>query len=414
MSKPLKILMVSEDVPNPSMGGLGQHAVTLTQALARQGHEVDFMGNRRHAYDPALGLPGRFFPDLYWRFGGWKEARLGFFNPLRRSVLARDFARAIIKRADGYDVIHYHGHVPNVAAFIPARENIVQTRHDQGADCLIHTRFRAGTVCRETNPRACAGCITANPNAFQAALSTMAVRQYRAQVVAAFRRHKTVFVSDMLRRNFSRTAGQCDWGAVVHNFIDQQAVARAACEPAKALPSSPDMRVIAVAGKLYPPKGVEVFLQEIAPRLDDATHVLIIGDGPQEAALRRKFDHHQITFLGWRERARTLSLLAGADLLAAPSVWEEPCATTVFEGLFLGKPVHALERGGTPELAQYALYPGQLQLYPDMASLAAGVLAPDPVPSQDIRKSQAWNADEAASRIVDIYRAPRRSLDSAG
>lgn len=406
----MKILIVSEDVPHPSMGGLGQHAVTLAKALARQGHQVDFMGNGRHAYDPIIGLPGRFFAELRWRFGGWKETGLGFYNPLRRLVIARALARAILTRAGNYDVIHYHGHAPDVAAFIPSTINFVQSRHDQGADCLSHTRFRNGAICNETSPRACAGCISDNPNFIQTALSAMAVRHYRARVVEAFRRHKTIFVSDMLRRNLTRTAGPGDWGVVVHNFIDLGAVESAANNPFRLLPGDPELLVVAVAGKLYPPKGVDKFLEEIAPRLDKATRVVILGDGPQESALRSRFTGAQITFMGWRERGKALELLAGADLIVVPSVCEESCATTIFEGLTLGKLVFALDRGGTPELGQYAMFPGQLQVFPDMASLTAGVLASRPYPNQSGYSPSKWNADVAASRIVDIYRMPCKKL----
>jgi len=220
----MRILLVSEDVPHPAMGGLGKHAVTLARALAAEGHEVDLMGSRRFPYDDAaraeMALPGEFFADLRWRFGGWKEQALGFFNPLRRAVLARDFARIIMARARDYDVIHYHGHVPDVAAFIPADVNFVQTRHDQGADCLVHTRFRRGAICTETDPAACAGCVGKTPpGAIRRALSAAAVRQYRERVKRAFRAHKVIFVSEMLRRNFARTAGKEEWGVVVHNFL---------------------------------------------------------------------------------------------------------------------------------------------------------------------------------------------------
>lgn len=403
MSKMLKILMVSEDVPHPSMGGLGQHAVTLAKALVRQGHKVDFMGNQRYAYDPALGLSGKFFPELRWRFGNWKETKLGFYNPLRRRVIARDFAQAVIKRAGNYDVIHYHGHAPDIAAYIPASINFIQTRHDQGADCLTHTRFRNGDICTETDPRACASCISKNPNPIQLKLSATAVRQFRTRVVEAFRRHKTIFVSDMLRRNFSRTAGSGDWGIVVHNFIDLEAVTHASNNPFSALAAPPGVRQVAIAGKLYAPKGVDKFLEEIAPRLDQSTHILIIGDGPQEEALRNRFSGAHITFMGWQARTKTLGLLAGVDLIVVPSVCEESCATTIFEGLSLGKPVLALDRGGTPELSNYALFPGQLRVFSDMASLADGVLSSTQNRLHAEQKKTQWTADAAAQKISEIY-----------
>lgn len=372
----MKILMVSEDIPFPSMGGLAKHALALGRAFGKAGHQVDFMGNAEQPLsqdDPELALPGRFFPELRGCQRGWKEKQLGCFIPFKRETIAKGMAQAILKRAGDYDVVHYHGHFPNLGAYIPARVNFVQTRHDQGSDCLTHTRFRQGEVCKATDPGVCAGCATARPNAMQRYLSAAAVRRYRRQVATAFRQHKTVFVSDMLRRNFCRTAGQGQWGWVVHNFVDPAPLERATSAPMRpeGLPAS--ARLIVCAGKLAPPKGIEPFLALAVQRLDKDTHLVIIGDGPQEQALRTAYASPQVTFLGWCSAEKTLAYMAGAETVVVPSVWEEPCATTVFEGLALGKQTIALNQGGTPELKAYEQFPGQLGLFDSMAQLVMAV-----------------------------------------
>ena len=159
----MRILIVSEDIPAPGMGGLAKHALALCRALVEAGHQVDLMGNQDCCIDCAgqeAQFGGRFFAELGGQYNGWKEMQLGLFMPPKRSWIARRFARAILRRAAQYDVIHYHGHLPNIAHYIPASVNFIQTRHDQGSDCLIHTRFRRGVICRETLPAACAGCRT--------------------------------------------------------------------------------------------------------------------------------------------------------------------------------------------------------------------------------------------------------------
>ena len=40
----LKVLLVSEDIPAPTVGGLGKHVVSLAHALMDAGHEVTLMG----------------------------------------------------------------------------------------------------------------------------------------------------------------------------------------------------------------------------------------------------------------------------------------------------------------------------------------------------------------------------------
>src|SRR2546425_11262992 len=91
-----------------------------------------------------------------------------------------------------------------VGRYIPANVNFIQTRHDQGSECVMSSRFRNGQPCAETDARACAGCATATPNFLQREISAFAVRQYRQLTAEAFSRHKTIFVSDFLRRRFAQ------------------------------------------------------------------------------------------------------------------------------------------------------------------------------------------------------------------
>ena len=401
----MRILIVSEDIPYPSMGGLAKHALTLARTLVRLGHEVDILGGSQHPIEAAGEegrFGGRFFGELNGHDIGWKEAALGAYLPPRRSWVARRFARIILRHAGAYDVVHYHGHVPNVARHIPASVNFVQTRHDQGGDCLLNTRFRAGRVCESADPADCAGCRNPSPNRLQTMLSAAAVRRYRAEVAEAFGRHKTVFVSDMLHRNFSRTVGPGPWGVTVHNFVDLESIARARAAAAAA--PDPGMRVF-IAAKLYPAKGIEPFLAELAPVLPPEMRIDIAGDGADLERLKSRFGGERIRFLGWCDVPGTLALAAGAQAIVVPSVWEEPCGTTVLEALLLGKPTFALARGGTPELSIYGA-PGQLRLFPDMPSLVAGLLSLRPAPDFPMPADGMGGAERAARRLLEIYHEP--------
>lgn len=407
----MRILIVSEDIPYPNMGGLAKHAFNLARALVRAGHQVDLLGNDEHRIEVCGEegkFGGRFFGELNGHLAGWKEVRFGMFMPPKRSSIARRFARIILRHAPEYDVIHYHGHIPNVARFLPENINFVQTRHDQGSDCFRHTRFREGELCESTDPAECARCIAHNPNPLQRAVSKTAVIRFRREVAAGFRMHKTVFVSDMLLRNFSRSLGPGSWGTVVHNFVDRAALEKIR-EAAKSL-SAPSGFHVFIAAKLYEAKGVEKFLRTLAPRLPPAMRVTIAGDGPDEPKLRAEFEDGQIQFIGWCAPDRTLKLAAASNAVVVPSVWEEPCATTVLEGLFLGKPTFALQRGGTPELAIYAA-PGQLRLHPDMQSLVADLVSFDPRTSYGLAPEGIGSADTVAGQLLQIYRLrPRHSI----
>ncbi len=400
----MRILMVSEDLPSAGMGGLARHVLVLSRALVSAGHQVDLMGNDDlpiTASDEA-DISGRFFPDLRGQFDGWKEMTLGVFMPPKRSVIARRFAKAILRRAAHYDVIHYHGHLPNIARYIPEGVNFIQTRHDQGSDCLIHTRFKRGRICRSADARSCAECRTWEPNGLQRATSAMAVTRYRAEVAQGLRRHKTIFVSDFLRNNLTRTLGPGPWGVTVHNFVDSERV-RAARAPGGCRQNGETLRIF-IAAKLYPAKGVESFLEQLAPRRQRSLRIDIVGDGGDEQRLRERFPFAH--FHGWRDWSSGLTLAAQADAVVVPSECEEACPSTVLEGLLLGKTVFALALGGTPELSAYQCGPSQLRLHATMPELVEALLAFTPRPDYPLVAAAMSGAADTAGRLLALYQLP--------
>lgn len=404
----MRILLVSEDLPAVGMGGLARHVLVLARALVEAGHQVDVMGNDDVAIPDAgaeFDVPGHFIPALHGQFDGWKEFTLGCFMPYKRSVIAQRFAHAVLRRAGHYDVIHYHGHLPNIAYFIPPSVNFIQTRHDQGSDCLTHTRFTGGQICRATEPATCAQCRSQQPNRWQRVLSASAVRQFRAQVAAGFRRHKTVFVSDFLRRNVARSFGPGPWGVTIHNFIDPVPL-HSAHATACPVPGRASLQVF-IAAKLYPAKGVAQLLHEVAARpasKQSRLRIDIAGDGPELNALRARFT--QVNFLGWRSGSDILQLAAQAQVIVVPSVCEEACASTVIEGLLLGKTVFALKLGGTPELDIYTSAPQQLRLFHSLRELVDGLLTFQPRADYPIAPNSRLSSAQIAGRLLALYRLP--------
>ena len=63
----MRILLVSEDLPSPGMGGLARHVLALARALITEGHTVDLMGNDDYRLDDAeekMTFDGLFFSEL--------------------------------------------------------------------------------------------------------------------------------------------------------------------------------------------------------------------------------------------------------------------------------------------------------------------------------------------------------------
>lgn len=403
----LKILFVSEDVPHPMMGGLGKHAVTLAGALMEAGHAVDFMGNNLWPHEVVTGDPkckGQFYPALNPRGAYWKEKQLGFYNYARRAYLARRYARAIMRIADRYDVIHYHGHLPILANYIPEQVNFVQTRHDQGSDCLALTRFKNGTVCHDTDPAACGFCASRSPNRIQQMLSSASVRRWRCQVRAAFERHKVIYVSKFLKDNLRRTLGNLNEASVrvIHNFVDILMLSEALAEQSKMVPVD-----ICVAARLSRVKGVGEFLVAAKGLLETGRRVSVIGDGPELEALREQFSGDGVSFFGWKTYAEVVRFMAHSRIIVVPSIWEEPCATTILEGLALGRPVLALSRGGTPELSIYEQYSGQLKLAADMKTLVRMIddFEAKTIPKGSVDLEFSGDVRQHLDELLSFYRA---------
>lgn len=415
----MRILLVSEDLPGEQIGGLGKHVVTLGNALLARGHEVRILGRGDRGgaggagaadgavgkgSDPArqIGFLGSFVPGFDYAHPGWKESQLGIFNPLKRPYFARKIGTAINRHAADADVVHYHGHLPMVGLHVAPGMNYVQTRHDQGSECLTHLRFRDDTPCTTLAPRDCSACICAHAGALRKSVTAIAVSRYREDNARAFAMHKTVFVSQFLRRQFLRAVPHADLARcrVIPNFVDYPrlaAVAAAALAPVAG-------RVVLV-GRVDAGKGFAEFLDAAQGRLPELAQVLVAGDGPARAALEGRHAGPQVRFLGWQDYPAALALAASAHVCVVPSVCEEACSTTVLEALALGRPCIALARGGTPELSGFQRYPGQLQLARGMPELVECVRTQLATAPTRLPPAASFGADAAhiLPRLLELY-----------
>jgi glycosyltransferase involved in cell wall biosynthesis len=373
----MKILLVSEDLPAKMVGGLGKHVVTLGNALIAAGHDVSLMGHDAIAYAECaaeIGFHGQFIAGFKNPIGGWKERQLGFFNSFRRPLFAQRLASAILAQSNGFDVIHYHGHLPMVGRYIPDNVNFVQTRHDQGGDCITNVRFKNGGVCTDRAPTACAKCIHPTPGTIRTKLSAIAVERYRKEVTQAFARHPVVFVSDFLRQNFLKTMPSADLSKshVIHNFVDEGLLKQASGDSTT---KAERKKVhVNVSGRIDAPKGIAALLDLLIPRMPADWHVEVYGDGPLRQGAESKHAGKSVSFHGHRLYHEKIGATLASSVVVVPSLWEEAFGMVTLEALRLGKVCYALNRGGTPELARYGAE-GQLRLFDDLPTLVTSLLA---------------------------------------
>jgi glycosyltransferase involved in cell wall biosynthesis len=116
-------------------------------------------------------------------------------------------------------------------------------------------------------------------------------------------------------------------------------------------------RAILFVGRLDKQKGMDRFFQELPALFRELPDydLLVVGDGPQAAALersaRRLESHDRVHFLGWQ--ADIPPIMAAADVLVLPSRWEG-MPNVVLEAMAVGKPVVATQAEGTVELVGLA------------------------------------------------------------
>ena len=112
--------------------------------------------------------------------------------------------------------------------------------------------------------------------------------------------------------------------------------------PHRAIPLDLPRPVFLTAGRIAVEKNLEAFLS-----LDLPGSKVVVGDGPQEAELQRRFPH--ATFLGLRSGPELAGLIASADVFVFPSL-TDTFGVVQLEALACGIPVAAFPVTGPKDV----------------------------------------------------------------
>ena len=170
----------------------------------------------------------------------------------------------------------------------------------------------------------------------------------------------------------------------------------------------PSEQVVGAVGRLEPGKRFDVLLRAMAGL--DAT-LLLVGDGPQRAALERL-----ATTLGLADRVRFVGeaadlrpLLCAMDVVAAPSA-EETFGLAVLEALACGLPVvygscpalEALPAAAAPRAVRGAVDEHDLRV--ELAAALSSATALDlPGPRDPPPAVEHYRIDRLATQVADLY-----------
>lgn len=96
------------------------------------------------------------------------------------------------------------------------------------------------------------------------------------------------------------------------------------------------------------------YLPEILAALDERYYLAVIGDGPERAALEKRFAESglvgRVRFLGWKPQNELAAYYLAADVFLMPSN-EEGSPHVLLEAMAYGVPFAASNVGGVPEIA---------------------------------------------------------------
>lgn len=321
----MRVLHVAWEYPPLIYGGLGRHVEALTRAQARRGDDVIVLTQSidgRRSEEDVQGVTVIRAPHDPPTLPFGEETLLAWVLGMQTGM---------IRAASGIgpvDVVHAHDWVVAHAAIalrdsLPASA-LVATMH--ATEAGRHQGWLPGPLSEAIH-----------------AIEHWLVHEAEAVIVCS--QHMAREIARLYDVGAERTS-------VIVNGID---LTRWRSTPAhRARARQVEGPLVVFVGRLEWEKGVHTLLDAL-PRLRrriPGLRAVIAGQGSQEAELIRRARTlrlgRSIEFTGWLPDAELRGLVAGADVLVVPSIYE-PFGMVAMEGAALGAPLVVAQTGGLGE-----------------------------------------------------------------
>jgi glycogen(starch) synthase len=383
----MKIGTLSWEFPPRVVGGIARHCEGLAKAQVQQGHDV---------YLFTLDFPGS---PSYEEMGGIKVYRasteLGHPNFLTWVLLFNHFLSKkmadLIKLVD-FDVMHVHDWL---AAF-------------SGITFKHYTKKPLVLTVHSTEVGRAQGLHS--PDSFSInGIEWWAIYEADRVIVCS---HS---MKDEICNHFNLPEKKVD---IIPNAIDsskyQIPVDRGTIRQRYGVGWGE--KLILCVGRLVPQKGVEYFIRAIPQiaRSHPEAKYIIVGEGWSrdilEAEAKATGHANKIRFTGFVSDKEVINLMASADALIVPSIYE-PFGIVALEGMATGVPVVASKVGGLAEVIEHEKT--GLFVYPrNIDSIAWGIdkILSDPDHARwltenakdKLHKAYSWEA--VAMKTVEVYK----------
>lgn len=350
-------VLLTTDVFPPICGGSGWSTYELARGLRARGHEITIVR-------PRIGRP----PDEAGDFDGFRPLEFRAWAP--DVPFARNYFKTdrLCRRLAGYlrplirersiDLVHAQHRLtgpPSVAAARAEGVPVVCTIRDYWPICywsdLIHDPA-SEELCPACTPGMMTRCI--RPRAgrlwpLAAPLIPYMRASLRRMQRALAGAGAVVAVGSAIARDLVARAPGLDAGRVniIPNAVDAPGIQEEAEKRARPL----DQPYALYVGKLETNKGVSKLLPAVAAA-DLDLPLVVVGDGSGRPALETAARelHRDVRVVGWQAHTDTLAWIRHATLLVFPSHWREPLSRVLLEASALGRPIAAMNSGGTCDI----------------------------------------------------------------
>ncbi len=358
-----------------AVGGMQSHTGALTRALDELGLEQDVVTAARagEARREVIGHRARIH-------------RVGLPVSWGRQCWAPPAAALAPRLGRGADLVH--AHLGEDIAVLALGEAVARL-HGLPLVVTVHTSVRHTLVVSDRRSR--------RVKRWGGALEARAMERADA-VITLTERLRALAVEDGTEP------------AKVHVIPSGVRPGQWAQERADPFPEVRRPRVLFV-GRLAFQKGV-ITLVEAAARLTQDAEVLLVGDGPDRAAVQRRIAElglqDRVRLTGFKPHDEVPAVLRHGDVLVLPSTYEE-LGSVLVEGMRAGLPIVGSATGGIPEVVRDG-ETGVLCPPGDAAAFATAIdgLLADPARARRLGDAGAARAKDyswarLAPRVLEVY-----------